>query len=393
MVALEKLSIDSPLEMTALPDLASTSREQKDALKEYLGLLTSEPVVLAHAVNGQFFSRPELIADEKGRRLPAHTDKYISAAFFEVLHGAIQAAANWNYAARLTELLSRPAADKLYRSVVLQELTNACHLEYGRAQAAFKRHVQVGTGAKYFRRVTNALDKAGNARVTMKGKSDDHTRSDPQLHCMLRLCQADTNASKAVKWVKRISDLHEAHPLERGRLSESEADAFSGLVVIASFIHDLSSIVSLSSLSRKDGQTYISRSQTLETDLIELKKKVDLRDFVIPIDNLLEPGVAAGALEALDSFVMENASAKLGLLYYDVADECVAGVEERYRPRPSSRERKWTLPPPPRRRSRPPPSRASRQEAEVAPRRGRCLRHCASRGAGPGPGPGPIADL
>ncbi|KAL2107278.1 hypothetical protein VUR80DRAFT_5445 [Thermomyces stellatus] len=328
--AFSKLSIDTPPAKITLPDLLATSRDKKDALEEFIGLLTSEPVVLTHAVNGQFFSRPELLPDEKGRRLPAHTDKYISATFFEVIHEAIRAAAHWNYIARLLELLQSPA-DKLHRTIILQELANMCHLEYARAQATFKRHVQIGTGSKHFRRVSNALDKAGNARVAMEGKPEDHTRSDPQLHYILRLCQAETNAVKAMDWVKKLSDLHEAHPSERERLFEGEVDAFCDLVVMATFIQDVTSAISLPSLSRKGGQAFASRSRDLEAELGELKKKVDLRDFVVPIDNLLEPGVAEGALRALDLFVAENANAKLGLLYYDMVDECVADGEERYR--------------------------------------------------------------
>ena len=52
----------------------------------------------------------------------------------------------------------------------------------------------------------------------MKGNAEDLTRADPQLHYMLRLCQSETNASKAVDWIKNLSELHETHPMEREKL-------------------------------------------------------------------------------------------------------------------------------------------------------------------------------
>ena len=92
--ALAKLTIqDRPPPEHSLPDLIATAREQKATLDEYFGLLCAEPVVLAHAVNLWFFTRPEQVADEKGTRLPAFTDRYISGAVLEAVHSSVQAAA------------------------------------------------------------------------------------------------------------------------------------------------------------------------------------------------------------------------------------------------------------------------------------------------------------
>lgn len=148
--ALSKLSIaQAPPAKLSLPDLVASASDQKASLKGYLGLLSTEPAVLAHAVNICFFSRPELVADEKGRVFAVHTDKYISAALFEAIHGAVKGATIWSYTSRLLDLLeSSSTTDKVYRAILLQEISNICHLEYGRAQAIFKRHVQTGTGSK-----------------------------------------------------------------------------------------------------------------------------------------------------------------------------------------------------------------------------------------------------
>jgi hypothetical protein len=50
-------------------------------------------------------SRPELVADEKGRSLPVHTDRYISGAVFDPVHSTIKTAAVWSYLLRLLALL------------------------------------------------------------------------------------------------------------------------------------------------------------------------------------------------------------------------------------------------------------------------------------------------
>lgn len=56
----------------------------------------------------------------------------------------------------------------------------------------------------------------------------------------------------------------------------------------------------------------------------------DLNRFVVPIRTLIEPGVAAEALRALDAKVEGATGTKLGLLYYDMVDESIADVEGRY---------------------------------------------------------------
>ncbi|KNG88764.1 hypothetical protein ANOM_002815 [Aspergillus nomiae NRRL 13137] len=87
--AMSKLAIDQKPEKLSLEELAALSLDQKSALEDYVRLCRTEPEFLTHAVNAWFFSRPELVADEKGRRLPLITDKYISIAFFEMIHNAV----------------------------------------------------------------------------------------------------------------------------------------------------------------------------------------------------------------------------------------------------------------------------------------------------------------
>ncbi|KAK4150048.1 ipa protein [Chaetomidium leptoderma] len=328
--ALAKLTIRDRPAKVSLSDLIASAEEQKATLGEYLSLIGTEPVVLAHAVNIWFFSRPELVADEKGRRLPAHTDRYISSAFVEAVHDAVRGAATWDYICRLLELLKDQDANKVYRAIILQEIANVCHLEYGRAQALFKRQFQMGTGSKLFKRQSGAYDKAGNARVSAKCNPDDLARADPLLHYMMRLCQPEINAHKSVEWLKRLADFNESHPTERERMEERETDALSDLAVVVGFVQDLSPAISMPSLSRKKGQMFVARSQELEAELNELKDQIDLLDFAVPIDNLLEPGMAEGALSKLDQFIVDKMGTKMGFLYQDLVQDCFADLEKQY---------------------------------------------------------------
>ncbi|TGJ86803.1 hypothetical protein E0Z10_g1996 [Xylaria hypoxylon] len=60
--------------------------------------------------------------------------------------------------------------------------------------------------------------------------------------------------------------------------------------------------------SRK-GQSIIFSTAELDAE----PNQVDLTDFAVPIDNLLEPGMAEGTLRALDQIVIENMGTQLGL--------------------------------------------------------------------------------
>ncbi|KAK4234055.1 hypothetical protein C8A03DRAFT_38185 [Achaetomium macrosporum] len=353
--ALAKLAIqDRPPAEDSLSDLMASAQEQKTALDEYFSLLCAEPVVLDHAVNIWFFTQPELVPDEQGRRLPSLTDRYISGAVLEAIHSAVQGAAVWDYICRLLALLKTQAAlDEVYRAISLQEIANVCHLEFARAQALFKRHIQTGTGAKFFKRQSGAHDRAGNAGVSMKCNMKKLAKADAQLHYMMRLCQAETTPQDAVNWLRKLAGFNESHPTARERIEEREADALNDLAVIVGFIQDLSPAISMPPVSRKKGQMFVSRLQDLEAEVVlrgrrrtgrttvywnhlesaavvQPKDQVDLLDFALPIDNLLEPGMSEGALKKLDQFVIDKVGTKMGFLYEDLVHERFAVLENQY---------------------------------------------------------------
>ncbi|OBT47430.1 hypothetical protein VE00_03258 [Pseudogymnoascus sp. WSF 3629] len=326
--ALSKLSIISKPDKLTPQNLLDSALDQRSSLDEYLNLLRTEPAFLAHAVNNWFFSRPELVNDEKGRIMPVVTDKYISITIFDLLHNTVASAANWYYICCILELL-KESNDRVHKGIVLQELSNICYLEYSRAQKLFKRHVQSGSGKTYFKRVFGVYDN-GTARVTMKGNPELLMRENPQLHYMMRLCQTETNVSKAVDWIKKLDDLHRSHPAERDNMEEREWDSFSDLAVITGFVQSLSTSLPLPPINPRKGQMFTSRLKETAAELDPLKTQIDLADFAVPIDNLEEPGMAEGALNALDQFIIDKTGTKMGFIYQDVINDSIKGVQDYY---------------------------------------------------------------
>ncbi|KAJ8130369.1 hypothetical protein O1611_g3263 [Lasiodiplodia mahajangana] len=324
VAALSKLSIKPSTPKLDLPTLQGLALDQKASLDDTLALVCMEPVVLSHLVNNWFFSRPELVADEKGRRLPAHTDKFVSGAFLDTIHNAVKGAATWNYICRLLELL-KTSAGKTQRDIVLQEISNVCHLEYIRVQGILKR--QISTGTRWFKRVSNTYDN-GNARIILKGKPEALAGADQQLHCVLRLCQTEVTASKAVDWLMKLDELQGKTPLKRDELQGGVIDALGDLAVVVAFIQSLSSAISMPAFSRKKGQRFITGAAELEAELNQVKPELDLCDFAVPIDNLLEPGMAEAALKAFDKFIIEKTGTKIGFLYLDLVDDCIKELRE-----------------------------------------------------------------
>lgn len=328
--ALSKLTIQERPKKLALSDLISCAQDQKDTFEEFLSLLSADQDMLAHAMSIQFVSRPETVVDDKGGHLPAFSSNNINGAIFDSVHHTIKEATVWNYMCRLLNLLKDSTTDKMYRSFILQETSNICHLEYSRAQAQFTRHVQTGVGAKYFKRIANSYDSAGNAKTKMKIQPQELTRADPHLHYILRLCQPHTNSSKAVEWIKRLSNLYQSHPMEREALAGREVDSLEYLTVITAFIQDLSPVISMPAFSRKKAQTFVLRFQELDVELNKLRNEVNLKVIWEPKENLLDPGMASEVLTELDQFVVSKTGSKMGFLYQDLMEDCLADLEHQY---------------------------------------------------------------
>lgn len=158
-------------------------------------------------------------------------------------------------------------------------------------------------------------------------KPEALTGVNPRVHYMLRLCQTDVD--HAGDWVKRLDDLHRSHPMEREEMSEIEYDTFGDLAVTINFVQALSASLSLPPVSRRKGQAYVSKLKELGTEVGLLKTEVDLTEFAVPIDNLLEPGMAEGALTRLDRFIVDRTGTEIGFLYQDLNEDCLSGIKSR----------------------------------------------------------------
>lgn len=325
--ALSALSIGPKQEKLSIQDLASRAADQKASQEDSVILCRTEPVYLRHLVNIWFFSRPELVQDAKGRRLPMTTDKYISSSFLQAVHNVVTRSAVWGSIHGLIQELSEAQNDRPYQATLLQELSNVCHFEYTRVRALLKRYAQVGSCSKYFARVPDVFDN-GVARVAMKTKPERLTRIDPQTHYILRLCQAETDIPRAADWIKKLDEFHRFEPMEHERMLEGEFDAYGDLAVIVGFCQSLSSsTLPVPPVNSKKGQTFVRKLKALEAEIDSFKDEIDLTCFAIPIDNLLEPGVSANALRVLDQFIIDKCGADIGFLYQDVIEDCLADIQ------------------------------------------------------------------
>jgi hypothetical protein len=285
--------------------------------------------VLNQAVITAYNTRTELIPDEKGRIPPVFTDRYLSSAFFDSVDAAVRAIAIWDYILHLLQLLDS-TIDKVRRGLVMQELSNTCNLEYRRAQESFKRKVAQHpcVAGKRFKRMT--AQASDQPKLVMKGQPADCTISDPQLHYVLRLCHVDTSAATAVQWIQKLDDHNTQYADDRKKLAEPEMEALGDLAIIVSFMRMTSTAIPMTPVSRKSGLLFTARVAELEAELNGLKPKADFGDFVIPMDNLLEPQVSTGALSALDEFIIRETGAKLGSLYEDVVQDSLKDLEIKY---------------------------------------------------------------
>ncbi|KAK3299880.1 uncharacterized protein B0H64DRAFT_379343 [Chaetomium fimeti] len=333
--AMEKLTVgESPSELS-LADVVASAEEQNRDIKQNFTLLCTEPFILGSTVHAQLNTRAELLADENGK---VHTiygrDKYISGVLLEVVHDAVQQTAISDYTYRLLKLLQDNPDDKAYRAVILQQISNVCHFEYGRVKAAFQRTLHRGVktrnGKDLFKRQSGALDKFGNPRVKMAFNPGDLAKTDPGLYCLTRFCLPETGYAEGAYWLSKMVEVEVKQPSLGDWLAKMHTAAFCDLVLLLGFIHDLNLGLTLPSTSRQKGQTFVARSQDLATELLALRSEVDIRDFTAPVSALLKPGSSKGALRALDQFIIDKVGTKMGFLYDDLVEECLGSIDGEY---------------------------------------------------------------
>ncbi|KAM0705513.1 hypothetical protein Q7P35_006872 [Cladosporium inversicolor] len=327
ITAVSKLQVVPQALKSSLPDVFAQARESKAALGDALHLLRTEPVVLNQAVNAGYLSRIEIVPDDQGKILAALTDRYLTAALFDAVSAAVKVIAIWDYIVRLLQLFD-DVSDKVKRNIVKQELSNTFHLEYRRAQEAFKRKVAVYIARKRFRCGTDV--KSGRSKIVMKGQPAECTVSNPQLHYILRLCHSDTSPSDAVIWIQKLDEHNGRYADDRAKLNEAEMTALDELVLIVSFMHMTSTAINMAPVSQKSGLQFIARLAELDLILNSIKSGAEFGNYVVPMHNLLEPQMATSALAALDDFILQEAGERLGFLYEEVLTDSLSELDFMY---------------------------------------------------------------
>jgi len=309
-----------------LPDIISTASDRSSALEAHLELLRTEPVALEYAINLAFYTRPEIVPDERGRSMPSLQDKFISGAVMDAVHGAVKNVVTWTYIGKILGLYVKEN-DKALRATIAQELANICNQEHARSRNALKRALATSLGTKWFKRLNNGSDN-GVARLAIKGDPSLLLREDPLLHHLLRLCQPETTAAKAIDWIQQLDRFRQSHPMDWERVVSVAYYALGDLITIVFFAQSLGQAISLPAFSRNKGQQFVAETSKLETDMNKIKSELDLTEFAAPLDMLLEPGMAEQALEKLDDFVVEKTGAQMGFLYEDLMTECISSLEQ-----------------------------------------------------------------
>jgi hypothetical protein len=134
----------------------------------------------------------------------------------------------------------------------------------------------------------------------------------------------------AAQWIQKLDDHNARDDDDQKKLDEADIAALGDLAIIVSFMHVASTAVSMAPLSRKSGLLFITRASSLNAELNSLKPKADFGDYLIPMDNLLEPKMATQALAAPDNFVIQETGARLGLLSEDIVQDSLKNLERMY---------------------------------------------------------------
>ncbi|KAI0859035.1 hypothetical protein F4860DRAFT_281054 [Xylaria cubensis] len=332
--ALSKLSVKPSIPGLDIRGVSESALEQKFSLADGLLLICRHPFVLAYHLDNWFSSRPELVADEKGRKLPANNQKLIGCAFLDMMHSTVRGIAVWHYICQLLELLGT-SADKSHRQILLQEISNVCHLEYNRLKAILKRQMSTRTGASWFKRISNSYEN-GNARIVLKGNPEIRARGNQQHQYLLRLCQTKVTALTALNWLVKLGELHSNDPSLRDKLHDEEINALDSLTFVATFIQSLSQATPLPHINRKVGQRFITGAAELEIELNQVKSQIDLSDFAFPRSKLLKPDIAEAALAALNDSIIDKTGTTIRLLYQNLTDDCIASVHEQLNVHPEA---------------------------------------------------------
>jgi hypothetical protein len=127
-----------------------------------------------------------------------------------------------------------------------------------------------------------------------------------------------------------LGNLYDDSPQLRQSLKASEFEALSSLAFITSFIKDLSSIITLPTISEsRRGFTF--RFDRLQKDLDALAETIDMTDILWPIEQLNDPTAAATCYEAFRVMVSDRMGKSMSEMYGDLVQQCISGIQEKHK--------------------------------------------------------------
>lgn len=315
-------------EEACVQDLLTAAYDRKVFFEVAWNLCRSDPSFLTEAVKVWHASRPELVPDEKGRRLRLATDdnRYILRSIFEVLHDAVMGTAVWDI---LCVLVSNflDSQNGHTQSIVAQEIANICKYESDRIRAHLKRAAQVGIGQKFFKRLSNVFDNA-TPRISLKTIPSRLARDDLQLHAILSMCQFDqaTNG-QSMRHIDALHDLYRRQPLEEHRLKQSEFDTLGQVSMTSSIIMSISTALRLPAHSPKKGLLYVSKLKEVTTRLDALKAHITFGRDLASVDDLQAPNLVREIFSRFDKVCKVHAGGGMIHLYQQLNREYLQDLE------------------------------------------------------------------
>ncbi|GAM41078.1 hypothetical protein TCE0_041r13927 [Talaromyces pinophilus] len=324
-IAFSAYPTDEKPQSICVQDLITVAVDRKVSFEAYWDLCRSNPDFLANEVSLWYSTRPDLVPDEQGRRMPLASNEHVSRSIFEVIHNAVIGIAIWDILSALFQVFIEPS-DDLEQDIILQEISNICHYEYDRVRKGFKRFAQIGSGSKHFKRLAKVFDN-GTPRVVLKSIPDRVIKENPQLHYILRLCQPELGAAQAVQWNNMLASLHHNHPLEQDKLEEWEFGALGEISLTINLVNTAIESLELPSASPKKGLTYISKLKELISRLEPLKTHTNLRRLPISLDDIKDPNTAKEASSIVDRFCEYYAGGSMVALYQNLNKEFLEDLE------------------------------------------------------------------
>lgn len=238
-------------------------------------------------VREYFDSRPELVPDDRGMRGGTAPKDHLSAAIFDAMMGSCMSMYTWAYISELLGLLQVHIDNKPFRHRLLQQLSNACHMNNVWARDNLRRHIQARTARKCFRRIPTVLDADLNPKVVMKGKPEDLADRGTVLYHLLCLCHVEPILEQVATHMHIVQESSWRGATGRAVLDKSEDpellafEYFSSSMVITAHLSDVFPLPSKS----KDTE-FIDATRTI-TGFVTLEKpKFDVADIAYPLSKV-----------------------------------------------------------------------------------------------------------